>query len=157
MSLRSYNVVCASFTWRGACKGTLHVGTDCSGLEAPLLALRRLAVPFRHRFASEINSCARRVLLANFAPDYLYHDVTMRSVRRVPKVDLYIAGFPCQPFSSSGSKGGFLDFEGRGTIFREIFAYIKHHRPRCFVLENVVDSTRLSILNNISQTTDTAT
>ena len=33
---------------------TLCVGTDCSGIEAPLQALQQLGVPYEHVFSSEI-------------------------------------------------------------------------------------------------------
>jgi hypothetical protein len=33
----------------------LRVGTDCSGIEAPIMALKNLNIPFRHEFSSEID------------------------------------------------------------------------------------------------------
>ena len=53
------------------------------------------------------------------------------------RVELYVAGFPCQPFSSSGSREGTEDKLGRGSIFKYIFRYISKRRPRVYVLENV--------------------
>ena len=45
----------------------VRVGTDCSGLEAPLLALRILRVPHSHVFSSEINPRKRKFIEHNFA------------------------------------------------------------------------------------------
>ena len=45
---------------------TVRVGTDCSGLEAPLLALRAMQVPFHHVFSSEINPRKRKFIEAMF-------------------------------------------------------------------------------------------
>ena len=39
-------------------------------------------------------------------------------------VDVYVAGFPCQPFSTAGKQQGFEDSKGRGTIFHHILEYI---------------------------------
>ncbi len=44
----------------------LTVGSDCSGVDAVMLALDRLCVPTTHVFSSEKDKVARRVLLANF-------------------------------------------------------------------------------------------
>ena len=114
----------------------IYVGTDCSGMEAPLVALRQLGIRFKHRFSCENDRHARTVLRANFAPDILYRDIRARSVCNSPEVDLYVAGFPCQSFSSAGHRMGFVD--ARGTIFADIFAYIARKEPRAFILENVV-------------------
>lgn len=88
----------------------------------------------RHVFACEVDSVARQVLRANWRPRKLYKDIRTR--RRVKAVDLYIAGFPCQPFSMAGSRQGFLD-QNRGSIFWHVRDYIAQKRPRAFVLENV--------------------
>lgn len=56
---------------------------------------------------------------------------------KIPKHDVLIAGFPCQPFSSMGNKLGFKD--ERGTLFFTIEKIIKLHKeqPKILVLENV--------------------
>ena len=33
----------------------LRVGTDCSGIDAPIEALKQLKIPFKHVFSSEID------------------------------------------------------------------------------------------------------
>eukprot|EP00959_Pyramimonas_sp_CCMP1952_P166439 3478789-Pyramimonas_sp.AAC.1 len=50
-------------------------------------------------------------------------------------VDLYIAGFPCQPWSLQGQHQG-VDDE-RGDMARYCVRYIKKFLPKCFILENV--------------------
>ncbi len=54
------------------------------------------------------------------------------------RVDVMTAGFPCQPFSVAGSKGGFKD--RRGRLFFEIarlLAEFGRDRPKILLLENV--------------------
>jgi len=53
----------------------------------------------------------------------------------IPEHELLCAGFPCQPFSKSGSQRGFEDT--RGTLFHLIALVIKHRQPDLVLLENV--------------------
>lgn len=114
----------------------IRVGTDCSGIEAPIVALKLLGIPFDHMFSSDIDENCRKVIQMNFRPRKMYTDVTKRDHSLLPKLDLYVAGFPCQAFSGLRHDAtGFQD--PRGTIFFECAETIRHTRPRCFLLENV--------------------
>ncbi|MHB1195139.1 MAG: DNA cytosine methyltransferase [Longimicrobiales bacterium] len=53
----------------------------------------------------------------------------------IPSHHLLCAGFPCQPFSKSGSQHGFRDL--RGTVFHYIALILNRHRPPMVFLENV--------------------
>ncbi|MBF2755276.1 MAG: DNA (cytosine-5-)-methyltransferase [Gammaproteobacteria bacterium AqS3] len=85
-------------------------------------------------FASEIDQAAGEVYAANFglAPA---GDITAINARDIPDHDLLCAGFPCQPFSIIGSRGGFEDT--RGTLFFDIARILAEKRPTAFILENV--------------------
>ena len=113
----------------------LRVGTDCSGMEAPIVALHRLGVPISHAFSSEINETCIRMIEANFAPKTIFRDMTKRKIKDIPDIDLYVCGFPCQPFSTAGKRLGEQD--PRGTIFWECVRVLRSKRPLFFVLENV--------------------
>lgn len=62
----------------------------------------------------------------------------------IPRFDVLLAGFPCQPFSlagvskknSLGRLHGFQD-EKQGNLFFDIERILRHHRPAAFLLENV--------------------
>lgn len=134
------------------------VGTDCSGMEAPLMALRDLEVPHRHSFSCDILPEARTTITANFPNGLMYDDITTRKNATAPKVDLYVAGFPCQPFSLQGMQQGFEDKKGRGEIFFKVLEYIEMAKPKLFILENVKGLTIInkgeyfkSILGSLEQ------
>lgn len=116
----------------------LVVGTDGSGLDSPVLALRALGIPHRHAFSSDSDKRVRQHLRANVdATTIIYGGILEGNVNRVPVVDLYIAGFPCKPFSNANpTRKGARD--PRGTVFEGCAKYISRHRPKAFVLENVV-------------------
>ncbi|MER9710725.1 DNA (cytosine-5-)-methyltransferase [Mesorhizobium sp. M0213] len=72
-----------------------------------------------------------------------------KALDTIPKHDVLLAGFPCQPFSIAGvskknalgRSHGFLD-ETQGTLFFDVAQIIKHHRPKAFLLENVKNLER---------------
>jgi DNA (cytosine-5)-methyltransferase 1 len=73
----------------------------------------------------------------------MYLDLTKRDNKTAPNVDIYVAGFPCQPFSSAGLQQGFKDKRGRGKIFFHVLDYLSKQKPRVFILENVKGLTTL--------------
>ena len=116
---------------------SIKVGTDCSGIDVPIIALNESGISFVHKFSSDNDPKAQETIQANSEPEFLYDDVQNRDNDKVPYVDLYVAGFPCQPFSTMGKQQGFEDDQGRGTIFFDILDYIRTKLPKVFILENV--------------------
>ena len=113
----------------------LKVGTDCSGIEAPIEALKQMKIPFKQVFACEIDVYARKSIEANYHCEKTYLDITKRDISTVPNLDMYICGFPCQAFSTIGNRKGTRD--SRGTIFNYCLLLIKKKKPKIFILENV--------------------
>ena len=116
----------------------LRVGTDCSGIEAPLHALQQLGAPYEHVFSSEICPTVRKQLLANHKPQILYEDATARDNSSAPYVDLYVAGWPCQGNSTLGKRRGLSD--PRTRVVRSLLEYVHLQGPKVVVLENVVNA-----------------
>ena len=88
-------------------------------------------------FASEIDDELRALYIQNFpeAAQTVFGDI--RQCRdKVPLHEILCAGFPCQPFSKSGSQLGMSDKE-QGTLFDEIVYVLDRHRPAYVILENV--------------------
>lgn len=96
-------------------------------------------------FTSEWNSYSQATYRANFQCDHpIAGDITKIEASDIPKHDLLLAGFPCQPFSIAGvSKKNALGrphgfrCDAQGTLFFDVARIIEHHQPRAFVLENV--------------------
>ena len=64
-----------------------------------------------------------------------FSDITKLDPVDIPDFDILLGGFPCQPFSISGKKGGFNDT--RGTLFFDVCRVISEKQPKVIVLENV--------------------
>ena len=118
----------------------LTYGSDCSGYDGAAIAFELLGIDTDHVFSSEVDAKARKVLKYNHIIKRVYNDVTARDNKKTPFVDVYTAGFPCQPFSSSGKRKGFQD--RRGQVGFHCTDYIKQQKPTAFVLENVVGLTQ---------------
>jgi len=121
----------------------LSIATDCSGMETPVMALQNLGVEVDHVFSCDVNQHAKATIMANFPPTIFFDDLTKRDNSKAPAADLYVAGFPCQPFSLAGLRQGFADVRGRGEIFWHVRDYLEQKKPRVFVLENVSGLVRI--------------
>lgn len=113
----------------------IKLGTDFSGIGAPEMALKYLGIYFESVFACEIDKYARQSFQQLHNPKTFYNDITTRNHNEVEQLDLYVAGFPCQSFSTAGKRKGFE--EARGTLFFNVAEFIKENQPKTFILENV--------------------
>lgn len=94
-----------------------------------------MKIPFSHLFSSEIDKHAVISIKANYSPKIIFEDMLSRDLKKVPYVDIYVCGFPCQTFSNVGNRAGFND--KKGTIFFSCIKLIKNKQPMVFILENV--------------------
>ena len=89
-------------------------------------------------FATDIDEHAAKVYESNWGqPQGSPVNCDIREViDDIPEMDIICAGFPCQPFSKSGSQQGFSD-QTRGTLFHDICTLADKHKPAVLFLENV--------------------
>lgn len=96
-------------------------------------------------FTSEWDKFSQLTYQANFQDNHpIAGDITKIEAADIPKHDVLLAGFPCQPFSiagvskknSLGREHGFK-CETQGTLFFDVARIIEHHKPKAFLLENV--------------------
>ena len=86
-------------------------------------------------FSSEWDKDSQRTYEANFG-ETPAGDITKIEATDIPKFDVLLAGFPCQPFSSIGKRAGFKH-KTQGTLFYDVLRIIEAKRPSAFLLENV--------------------
>lgn len=117
----------------------LKVATDCSGIEAPITALKNLKVKFEHVWSSEIDKNCEKNIMANCKPKLFFSDMTKRNVNTLPNIDLYVCGFPCQPFSSLRAINLQKDraSDKRKSMVKYCYEIIEVKKPLCYILENV--------------------
>ena len=125
----------------------IQIGTDCSGIEAPIEALKKICdkydLSFTHVFSSEIDKYALQYIKDNHNPNIIFGDMTKRNINDVPDIDLYVSGFPCQPFSRANKFKTSVD--PRLNLFNNCLEVIRNKKPKIFILENV---KTLVTLNN---------
>lgn len=66
-----------------------------------------------------------------------FGDITKLNPEDVPDFDIFMGGFPCQPFSTAGMQKGVDDPYGRGTLFQHIMRICEAKKPQYILLENV--------------------
>ena len=114
------------------------------GMSCGQIALKKLGIPVKNYFASEIDKFAIKVAKANF-PDMI-HLGDVQNVKTCGQhlldefdcghtIDLLIGGSPCQGFSFAGKQLNFSD--PRSQLFFEYIRLLKALKPKYFMLENV--------------------
>jgi DNA (cytosine-5)-methyltransferase 1 len=104
----------------------------CAGIGGIRLGFEKHG--FECIFSSEWDSKCQQVYNSNFH-EIPKGDLTKIKSNEIPSHDVLCAGFPCQPFSISGKKGGLTD--ERSNIIFSLLRIIKDKKPKIIFLENV--------------------
>ncbi|CAK0800707.1 unnamed protein product [Prorocentrum cordatum] len=116
----------------------IRLGTDFTGLNAPLLALWQLGVPVDHVFSCDKEPAVQRFNAAAMPAQHLYDDIEQRDHSLVPEVDYYHFSPPCQSFSAEGVAGRPVEGDdARDALFRHSLAYIANRTPKLVTYEMV--------------------
>ena len=91
-------------------------------------------------WSNDFDKYAVQTYNLNFPNKAICADINEIDLDSIPKHDVLIGGFPCQPFSMMGKENGFSD--NRGTLFFRVVDIIEYQKekgqqPRIVVLENV--------------------
>eukprot|EP00929_Paragymnodinium_shiwhaense_P060930 TRINITY_DN30418_c0_g1_i1.p1 TRINITY_DN30418_c0_g1~~TRINITY_DN30418_c0_g1_i1.p1 ORF type:complete len:327 (-),score=46.28 TRINITY_DN30418_c0_g1_i1:35-1015(-) len=125
----------------------VRIGTDCSGLDAPVFAVKTTrfvasaGLDVVHAWACDNDKESKQFIMMNHKPLKFHDDMT--ADRKLAAVDVYCVGLPCQPFSGLGQMNGMAD--KRMSTYKGFLKVLQSGRAKAFVLENVV---RLESSNN---------
>ena len=89
---------------------------------------------FKRVWANDFDTDAQAVYSLNLG-EIDGRDILNVREDEIPEGDILTAGFPCQPFSSAGSRKGV--FDSRGMLYKECLRIIKNKMPKVIVFENV--------------------
>ena len=84
---------------------------------------------YKHLFSIDKQPSCREIIEQNVVGTEIHADVDDVDVRDLPKSNVYVAGFPCQPFSTAGQQEGAEDSHGRGLMVTHCIEYIAEYKP----------------------------
>ncbi|KAI9103487.1 C-5 cytosine-specific DNA methylase-domain-containing protein [Phlyctochytrium arcticum] len=97
-----------------------------------------MGVEYIHQWSSDIDQNCLNMIAANHHPKQIFEDITKQEFLDLPEIDLYVAGFPCQPYSSLRHMGKKEEKEDhRKDVAAHCIATILHTKPAAFLLEKV--------------------
>ena len=105
------------------------------GISCGRIALQRAGIPVKQYFASEIDKHAIAVSKDNWKDIVQLGDVVNVTANQLPKIDILLAGSPCQGFSTNGSHQGLEHKQSK--LFWEFIRLLRETRATYFLLENV--------------------
>jgi DNA-cytosine methyltransferase len=105
------------------------------GMSCTQIALKNLGIKVDTYYASEIDKYAIKVAKENFPETIHLGDIKDIKGKDLPKIDLIVAGSPCQGFSFAGKQLAFDD--PRSALFFEFVRLLREVKPKYFLLENV--------------------
>lgn len=117
----------------------MNVYSTFDGMSCGQIALERAGIKVDNYYASEIDRPAIKVTMSNYPATKQVGDITHIDLKKLPFVDLYMGGFPCQGFSFAGNQLNFKD--PRSALYFDYVGLLCHlieiNPSIKFLLENV--------------------
>jgi len=115
---------------------SVNIADFFAGVGGIRLGFENASTRYKCTFTNEIDKYAIRTYEKNF-PDQKVNSVSIVDLdtQDIPAFDVFMGGFPCQPFSIAGHRKGFDD--DRGNLFTHIARILDAKRPKALFLENV--------------------
>lgn len=109
------------------------------GISCGQVALERAGIRVDNYFSSEIDENAIKVTQKNYPKTIQIGNVKDLNLNTLPKIDLLLAGSPCQGFSYAGNRLNFEDHRSKLFFyFHKILLNLQEMNPSLlFLLENV--------------------
>ncbi|WP_431935821.1 DNA cytosine methyltransferase [Micromonospora sp. RP3T] len=115
---------------------TLTAGGVCAGFGGLEMAAALALGPLETAWHAEVDPDASTVLATRYPGVPNHKDITTVDWRKVEPVDVYCAGFPCQPVSAAGKQAGDAD---KRWLWPYVLTGIRTTRPATVVVENVAN------------------
>lgn len=128
---------------------SLRIGSVCTGYGGLDMAVRQV-FGGELAWASDIDPGARQIIAHRMPSVPNLGDITTLDWRQVEPVDIYIGGYPCQPFSLAGELKGTDD---ERHLWPFIAGSLRVLRPRIAIFENVANHLRIgfdSVLRDLA-------
>ncbi len=114
----------------------LKVASVFSGIGSFEHSLIKNNIKHKVIFACDIDKYCKINYLNNYNTKDFYNDIKdIDGTKYKNKLDLLVAGCPCQSWSISGLRKGFNDT--RGLLIHDCIKLIKESQPKIFIFENV--------------------
>lgn len=86
-------------------------------------------------WANDFNHWACETYKRNFGDHIVEGDITSLDLKKIPKADIILGGFPCQDFSMLWKRNGIKT--DRGNLYQYFVNIVKRLEPKMFIAENV--------------------
>lgn len=86
-------------------------------------------------WANDFDHWACETYKRNLGNHIVECDITKMDIKKIPKADIILGGFPCQDFSVLWKRGGINT--DRGNLYQYFVNIVKNVEPKMFIAENV--------------------
>ncbi|MEC1356514.1 DNA cytosine methyltransferase [Bacillus sonorensis] len=122
-------------------KGELFCGPGGLTLGAKMAEVEKDGVVYKveHEWANDYDEATCETFRHNICPDkpetVICEDVRKLDITKLPEIDCFSFGFPCNDYSIVGESKG---LEGEyGPLYTYGIKVLRHHQPKWFIAENV--------------------